>query len=70
MTNVGKTLLVVAKELAESATNSLPELREGELIKKEWLKDNIYCRETIHKNKVYHAKFDFHRRQGNVVAIL
>ena len=60
-------LFTVAEELAKLAKSSLPEIREGEVINREWLKDGIYCRETIFDGKVYKAQFDFRQRTTKIL---
>ena len=47
-----ESIFAVAEELAKLAKSSTPELRQGELIKYEYLKDGIYCRESVFENKI------------------
>ena len=46
-------LLTVAQELDDLAKSSMPKMREGELIKREWLTDGTYYRETLFNGKIY-----------------
>ena len=69
MKNALTALFTVAKELAELAKSSMPELREGELIKREWLTDGIYYRETVFDGKTYQATFDFRQRVSRINAV-
>lgn len=69
MKNALAALFEVAKELSELAKNSIPKLREGEVIKCEWLRDGIYCRETVFNGTAYQAKFDFKKRIGSISII-
>ncbi len=63
MTPAPAVLLAIATELAKSAKDSMPELREGEHIKREWFKDGVYCRETTLNDEVYIAQYDFKQRK-------
>lgn len=69
MKNALTALFTVAKELAELAKSSMPELREDELIKREWLTDGIYYRETVFNGKTYQATFDFRQRVSRINAV-
>ena len=62
MKNALTALFMVARELADTAKSSLPELRDGEKIQQEWLKDGIYCRETVLNGKTFRAAYDFRQR--------
>ena len=57
-----RALLSVASELAQQAKNSMPHLRNGEVIIREWLKGGEYYRETVYDNKKLLTKYDFARR--------
>ena len=59
-----ESLFTVAEELANLAKSSTPELRQGEIIKSECLKDGIYYRESIFENKTYQSAFDFKQRKS------
>ena len=56
-------LLSIAQELEDLAKNSVPKIREGEIVKREWLEDGVYYRETIFDSKLYQAQFDFKKRK-------
>lgn len=62
MKNALRTLLTVAEELAELAKSSVPKLRKGEVVNREWLNDSIYYRETTFNGKTCQSTFDFKRR--------
>ena len=57
----------VAEELAELALSSVPKIRSGEKIKREWLKDGVYNRETTFEGKNFLAQFDFKTRTSNFI---
>ena len=57
-TAIAAVLLAVANELAQKAKDSLPELRNGEVIKREWLDNGIYYRET----SLGISQYDFKQR--------
>lgn len=57
-------LYAVAKELAQRAKDSLPNLREGETIKREWLHDGVYYRETDLNGQTFMGQYDF--RSGEI----
>ena len=44
MNAASAVLFAVATELANQAKDSLPELREGEKVQREWFEDGIYKR--------------------------
>ena len=56
-------LLQVAKELAEKARNSVPHLRDGEKITREWLSGGVYHRETVFNGATSLARYDFRERK-------
>ena len=62
MKPIFKSLIAVAVELGETAKNSMPKLREGETIIREWLKNGFYYRETALEGKIFLAAFDFRLR--------
>lgn len=62
MNNAIYILYSVAEELAELARSSVPEMRKGEYIQREWLEDGIYCRESIFQGETFLAQFDFRTR--------
>ncbi len=59
---VSAVLLAVAKELAQTAKDSLPKLREGEKIQREWLTDGVYYRETTLDGDTYLNQYDFRQK--------
>ena len=59
-------LLAVASELSALAKSKLPELREGETVKREWLEGGIYFRETVFAGQTYQARYDFRQRKSHV----
>lgn len=69
MTPAVLALLAVATELSELAKASLPKLRKGETVKREWLKDAIYYRETIWNGRKFIAQFDFRQRESRQMAV-
>ena len=58
-----RAFFIVARELAELAKSSMPKIRKGETVKREWLQDGIYYRETICDGKSYQTRFDFWQRK-------
>lgn len=52
-------LRAVANELAQTAKSSLPKLREGETVKREWLRDGVYYRESVLDGQTYTGQYDF-----------
>lgn len=69
MNVVLKSLFAVAEELANLAKSSTPELRQGEIVKGECLKDGIYYRESIFENKTYQSAFDFKQRKSLMTVV-
>lgn len=63
MTAVSSVLLAVATELAKTAKDSMPKIREGESVRREWLEDGIYKRETTLNGEIYLAQYDFRQRK-------
>lgn len=63
MTEVVRILRTVAEELVEMAKSSMPKIREGEKICREWFCDGVYSRETTFKDKTFLAQFDFRQRK-------
>lgn len=66
MTGAAASLLAVAKELAQQAKDSLPNIREGEQIRREWYKNGVYFRETLFDGEIYLSQYDFRRRAATV----
>ncbi len=63
MNAAAAVLLAVAEELAQTAKDSLPELRDGEQIQKEWYAGGVYYRETVFDGKVYLSQYDFKTKE-------
>ncbi len=61
-------LLAVAEELAEQAKNSLPEIQKGERIRREWLENGVYSRETVLNGEICLCQYDFRQRVGHQVS--
>ena len=61
MKMAAQVLLTVANELAEKAKSSLPNLRGGEEVTREWFDNAVYHRETIFENKLFHVGYDFRK---------
>lgn len=64
MSSAFLVLFRVAEELAELARSSLPKLRDGERIKREWLDNGIYHRETVFRGETFLARFDLKQRKS------
>lgn len=62
-------LLTVATELSELAKSSLPALREGETVQREWFKDATFYRETNLKGQTFIAQFNFLQRESHRVLV-
>lgn len=58
-------LLAVAIELAELAKNSLPALRKGETVQREWFKNATFYRETNFDGEKFVAQFNFLQRKSS-----
>lgn len=63
MTPVSAALFAVAKELAQTAKDSLPELRDGEHVLREWYTDGVYYRETQFDGEKLTCQYDFRQRK-------
>ena len=59
---VSAVLFAVANGLAQTAKDSLPELRDGERIKREWFSDGVYYRETVFDGEIFTSQYDFRQR--------
>ena len=64
-----RILYAVAEELSELAKNSLPALREDEIILREWFKNANLYRETKLNGQKYIAKFNFLQRKSDRILI-
>lgn len=69
MTGIPSVLLAVASELATSAKSSLPELNDGEEVRREWLEDGIFYRETTLNGDVFRYLYDFRQRKSRRMAV-
>lgn len=69
MTTVSATLFAVATELAEMARNSMPEMRDGEELCREWYNGGIYYRETIYKSQTFISQYDFRQHTCRQTAV-
>ena len=65
-----EVLRAVASELAKEAKENLPELRDGEKIQREWLKNGVYYRETSLQGETYQASYDFRQRKSRQLAVV
>lgn len=63
MTEVETVLSMIAKELADTAKSSMPELQAGQLIKREWLEDGKYFREIKNGSHTSYICYDFKQRK-------
>ena len=59
-------MLAVAKELAQQAQDSLPRIREGEQVRREWYKNGVYSRETMFDGEIVLSQYDFRQRAVTV----
>jgi hypothetical protein len=64
MTPASAVLYAVAKELAQTAKDSLPELRDGEQVQREWYADGVYYRETVFNGETFISQYDFRQRES------
>ncbi len=62
MTEATAVLLAVAAELTEQAQSSLPKIQEGEKIRREWLENGVYFRETTLNSETFLSQYDFRQR--------
>ena len=64
MNAASAVLFAVATELANQAKGSLPELREGEKVQREWFEGGIYKRLTTLGGRTFLIKLDFRKKKG------
>lgn len=64
MKRASLVLIAVAKELSELAKRSLPVLRKGETVQREWFKDATFYRETNWNGQRFIAEFNFQQRKS------
>ena len=69
MTPASAALFAVATELARMAKDSLPEMRDGEEVRQEWLDGGIYYRETTYKGQTFISEYDFRQRESRQAAV-
>ncbi len=69
MTPASAVLFAVAAELAKLAKDSLPEMRAGEELCREWYSDGIYYRETTYSGKKFISQYDFRQRESRQKAV-
>lgn len=64
MTPASAVLYAVAKELAQTAKDSLPELRDGEQVLREWYADGVYYRKTAFNDETFISQYDFRQQES------
>ena len=69
MTPASAALFAVATELAKLARDSLPEMRDGEELRREWYEKGIYYRETAYEGKTIISQYDFRQRESRQEAV-
>ena len=69
MTAASAVLFAVATELAKEAQDALPKLRDGESVRRGWLEDGIYYRETSYNGENFISQFDFRQRKSRQMAV-
>jgi hypothetical protein len=69
MKSAVSVLFAVAKELAEQAKQGLPEVKEGESVRREWYENGRLCRETILNGESYIDLYDFEQRKSRLTAV-
>ena len=70
MTAASAVLFAVATELAKEAQDALPKLRDGESVRREWLEDGIYYRETSYNGENFISQYDFRQRRSRREAVV
>ena len=70
MTAASAVLFAVATELAKEAQDALPKLRDGEGVRREWLEDGIYYRETSYNGENFISQYDFRQRKSRREAVV
>lgn len=70
MTAASAVLFAVATELAKEAQDALPKLRDGESVRREWLEDGIYYRETSYNGENFISQYDFRQRKSRREAVV
>ena len=69
MKQAALVLIAVAKELSEMAKRSLPVLRKGETVRREWFKDATLYRETDLNGRRFIAEFNFRQRKSRRISV-
>ena len=69
MNAASAVLFAVATELANQAKGSLPELREGEKVQREWFEGGIYKRLTTFVARTFKRNSDFRQKKSRRVAV-
>lgn len=69
MTAAPAVLFTVATELAKLALSSMPEMRDGEQIEREWYEEGIYYRETSLDGVIFRSQYDFRQRKCRQLAV-
>ena len=59
-----QALFSTAKEIAKQAENSMPKLKKGEVVKREWLKNEVYYRITVLNGVRYRAEYNFKTKKA------
>ena len=70
MTAATSVLLAVATELAQQAKSSMPEMREGERIRREGYESGVYYRKTSLGDKLFLCQYDFRQRKSRREAVV
>ena len=70
MTAASAVLFAVATELAKEAQDALPKLRDGESVRREWLEDGIYYRETSYNGENFISQYEFRQRKSRREAVV
>ena len=70
MTAASAVLFAVATELAKEAQDALPKLRDGESVRREWLEDGIYYRETSYNGENFISQYAFRQRKSRREAVV
>lgn len=63
MNPASEVLLSIATELANTAKASLPKLNDGEIVRREWYENGMYCRETTLNGEIVCCQYDFRQRK-------
>ena len=69
MSQAALVIIAVAEELADLARRSMPVLRKGETVRREWFKNAVFYRETDLKGRKFVAEFDFRLRKSRRTSV-